>query len=156
MPGSSTSKIPRSRLLASAGVAVVLILAAGAGGYAIGHNAASSADAAAASASAAAASSSADGRLRTAFDACRAEDSKNTMQLDDDGATIVVDTGSKYGSIAGVTCVWSHLNTPSSVTAKVASTTAMQGQQSATQDGIGYSWSYHPDNGLNMVITLSD
>jgi hypothetical protein len=77
------------------------------------------------------------------------------MQLDV-GATIVIDTGSKYGSVGGVTCVWSHLNTPSSVTEGVVSMTALQGQQSAAHEGISYSWSYHPDNGLNMVITLSD
>ena len=66
----------------------------------------------------------------------------------------MVDTRSKYGSASGVACVFQHLGTPSSITAKVDSTTAMMGEQSATHDGISYSWSYHPDNGLNMVIAL--
>ena len=34
-------------------------------------------------------------------------------------------------------------------------TTAMMGVQDAKADGVEYSWSYHPDNGVNMVITLS-
>jgi len=155
-PDEATVKLSRGQVLTGAVGAFVLVLAAGAGGYAIGHSAATSSAAASASASAAAASSSADGRLRTAFDDCRAQDSTNTMQLDDDGATIVVDTRSQYGSVSGVTCVWSHLKTPSSVSQRVSSTTALQGQQTATHDGISYSWSYHPKNGLNMVITLSD
>jgi hypothetical protein len=29
----------------------------------------------------------------------------------------------------------------------------MMGEQTATNNGITYRWSYHPDNGLNMVIT---
>lgn len=37
--------------------------------------------------------------------------------------------------------------------ALVNNTTALAGQQEATIDGYTMSWSYHPDNGLNMVIT---
>ena len=32
----------------------------------------------------------------------------------------------------------------------------MMGVQRGEDDGIHYGWSYHPDNGLNMVITLDD
>jgi hypothetical protein len=31
----------------------------------------------------------------------------------------------------------------------------MMGQQTAQESGLNYRWSYHPDNGLNMVITDS-
>jgi hypothetical protein len=30
----------------------------------------------------------------------------------------------------------------------------MMGTQDADNNGIHYSWSYHPDNGVNMVITV--
>jgi hypothetical protein len=32
----------------------------------------------------------------------------------------------------------------------------MPGVQDAEHDGLEYSWSYHPDNGVDMVITATD
>lgn len=74
------------------------------------------------------------------------------VTVSDGGETVVVDTG-KYGNVYGVACIMSKLGTPQSVIARVDSTTSMMGSQHAEVDGITYDWSYHPDNGLNMVIT---
>lgn len=91
--------------------------------------------------------------LGRAYDACAGGEGAATLSGGDGGKTIVIDTGSKSGSVEGVQCVWAFIGTPQSIIASVASTTAMAGTQRATADGLSYSWSYHPDNGLNMVIT---
>jgi hypothetical protein len=34
-------------------------------------------------------------------------------------------------------------------------TRALDGRQTQTADGYSYTWSYHPDNGLDIIITES-
>jgi hypothetical protein len=53
----------------------------------------------------------------------------------------------------GSVCVFDTLETPQSIIAAVDSTTAAMGVQLADDGDLHYSGSYHPDNGLNMVIT---
>jgi len=139
-----------------AGLAVV-ILASGAVGFAMGHSSGENAavEAAASSSSSAAAASAAakETRLKKAYDGCTGFDTANTMELTDDGATIVVDTRSEYGSRAGMECVLRKLGTSESIKAQMDRTTALMGVQDAKHDGLDYSWSYHPKNGVNLVIT---
>jgi hypothetical protein len=92
-------------------------------------------------------------RLEQAYEACRrGSDPEKTLTLGDGGRTLVVDTESKRGSIAGLNCVLREVGTPQSIQAALERTTAMQGVQDAEHQGLSYSWSYHPDNGVNMVI----
>jgi len=79
--------------------------------------------------------------LKRAYERCRSEDTGGTLQLADNGGTIVVDTGSEYGSTAGVDCVFEALGTPESIKAQVGRTTALMGVQNADHQGIRYSWS---------------
>jgi hypothetical protein len=109
-------------------------------------------DTEAAKASASAAAEPEQTRLAAAYDACTQRDSGDTLSLEDDDTTIVIDTRSKYGDPAGYLCVLDQLDVPSSITAQMDRTTALMGVQDATQDGLDFSWSYHPDNGVNMVI----
>lgn len=92
-------------------------------------------------------------RLKDAYDSCWKSGIGQTVQLGDGGTSIIVDTGSEYGSVDSVVCIMDEIETPQSVVAQVSSTTALMGVQEAEHDGFEYSWSYHPDNGLNMVIT---
>jgi hypothetical protein len=92
--------------------------------------------------------------LERAYKACDAmQDPTGTLRLVDEGRSITVDTGSKYGDIAALMCVLGELDTSQAVVAHMESTTAMMGVQDAEEGGITYKWSYHPDNGINMVIT---
>lgn len=91
-------------------------------------------------------------RLQQACKDCSSADGIALVSLADKGNTIIVNTGSSSGSIGGVECVRRKLGTPESIKAEVASTNALQGRKTGTADGLSYSWSYHPDNGLNMVI----
>lgn len=144
----ATVALRKAWLWSGLAAGVVLVVAAGAVGFVLGHGSGTAA-------AAAASSSAQDARLSKAFNACESEDDAHTMQLGDGGRTIVVDTRNQYTSTQGVECVWSQLKTPQSIIANVGATTAMMGEQSAQSDGISYRWSYHPDNGLNMVITTN-
>lgn len=90
-------------------------------------------------------------RLQQAYDECHLK-AAGTIELADGGNTIIVDTGSEYGDPAAMACVLVELDTSSAITAQMDSTTAMMGVQDAEEDGISYKWSYHPKNGVNMVV----
>jgi hypothetical protein len=91
--------------------------------------------------------------LEAAYQDCKAADEGNTMTLGDAGHPIIVDTGSQYGSVQGLACVTVKLRTSEAITAAIDSTTALMAVQNADDDPVHYQWSYHPDNGLNMIIT---
>jgi len=105
-----------------------------------------------ASASAAASAAAAETRLAAVYDVCKRRDVGPTLSLEDDDTTIVIDTGSEYGDPAGYTCVIEELDVPQSIQAQMDRTTALMGVQEAIHDGLEFSWSYHPDNGVNMII----
>jgi hypothetical protein len=140
------------RALVVAGMAGA-VLVAGVGGFALGRSTATDGESPIAAAEAAAASQV---RLRDAYDSCSSRDTGSTLTLADGGDAIVVDTGSEYGSPTGMNCVLAELDTPQSITAQMGRTTAMMGVQDAEDDGLTYSWSYHPDNGVNMVIEYTE
>jgi hypothetical protein len=91
--------------------------------------------------------------LRDAFTSCKDIHMVQHVRLADAGHTIIVNTHSENGSVKGVGCVLAILDTPKSIMSRVSSTNALMGSQHATADGLRYDWSYHPDNGLQMVIT---
>lgn len=82
-----------------------------------------------------------------------------------DGSYLSIDTNpndSKYyndsesAAIAGIFAVNEALGLPDSVITKMAKTRAMDGMQTAKGDGVEISWTYHPDNGLEVIYSLSD
>jgi hypothetical protein len=136
---------------------VVVVAASGAIGYTAGQSAGRTAaneqNAAAVSASAAASAAAQDARLSGAYKYCHVMDTANTVELEDGGNSLIVDTRSRYTSTAGSDCILERLKTPSSITSSIAHTTALMGERTDESAGLSYSWSYHPDNGLNLVIT---
>ncbi|TDV38728.1 hypothetical protein CLV71_126117 [Actinophytocola oryzae] len=80
--------------------------------------------------------------------------------LDDDDHTLVIDSlGEEPGSgsvdLAGLACLLDGLDTPQSVVAKMNNTRALDGMVSASWGEFDASWTYHPDNGLDVIITQS-
>ncbi|MBE3073473.1 MAG: hypothetical protein IMZ75_00775 [Actinobacteria bacterium] len=51
-----------------------------------------------------------------------------------------------------VLCPLVALNMPTSISAKMSNTTSLMGMQTDTWDGVEVSWSYHPDNGFNVIL----
>jgi hypothetical protein len=89
--------------------------------------------------------------LEDGYQACQFKDGGDGLEIADAGDTIIVDTGS--GSIEALACLLVKLDTPTSVVSEIDNTTALMGSQHAESGDYKYQWSYHPDNGLNMVIT---
>ncbi|SFT99996.1 hypothetical protein SAMN05660657_04595 [Geodermatophilus amargosae] len=156
-PQAVTKQRQRLSLGPVIGGVVAAVVISGAVGFTVGRVTASTPEAEQAVARAPSAPSAAsESRLEAVYDDCQIQDTGDSVSLSDGGATIVIDTRSEYGSTAGLICVMRELQTPQSIKAQVERTTAMMGVQDAEQDGLDYSWSYHPDNGMNMVITETD
>lgn len=95
--------------------------------------------------------------MRQAYTACGA--ASPGMNIADGDATITIDTKGKEdatgATIEELACVLVALKTPTSVTAQIDATRALDGTQTATWDGIHATWRYHPDSGVNMVLTTN-
>lgn len=86
----------------------------------------------------------------------------------DDGTTLILDgegkddrklvggemttVGEKL-SIEDIGCALAGIGTPDSVVSMMEGTRALDGRQSQDADGYSYTWIYHPDNGLDVIIT---
>lgn len=78
--------------------------------------------------------------------------------LGDDNHTLIVDMegedlGSGTATIDDVLCVLGELEAPQSVLAQMESTRALDGMQSATWSTYKATWTYHPDDGLDLILT---
>lgn len=98
----------------------------------------------------------ADTRLRDAYSKCGSP--VGTM-LSDEDRTLTMDvkgqedsSGASYDDQA---CVLLELGAPSSVTSHMSQTTSMDGRQSESWDGLTVAWSFHPDRGSDMVVTVT-
>ncbi len=90
--------------------------------------------------------------LRTAYEACgqRGElsDGDHTLYLDMAGT----DPDSGTTNLADLSCVFGQLKTPEYVIHEMGQTTALNGRQSDTWGDFSASWTYHPDNGLDVLF----
>ena len=73
------------------------------------------------------------------------------LSLEIDTNPLDVDDYSSYTAWGYVKKVNSALGLPNSVTSSMNQTNALQGKQSKTYGIIEVSWSYHPDNGLEVT-----
>lgn len=102
--------------------------------------------------------SAGDSRLQDAYDEC-AGDTDHGLSVEDGGQTLVFDmkgddeaTGGQFAHLA---CVLHVLKAPARVTSLMDSTRALDGRQTADWDGIEATWWYHPDSGLDVILTTS-
>lgn len=90
--------------------------------------------------------------LHLAFNVC------GGAELAADDHTLIIDTegddvGSGTATGYDLSCVLGELGTPDSVIAQMEATRALDGMQFAEWDGFEASWTYHPDDGLDLIIT---
>jgi hypothetical protein len=81
--------------------------------------------------------------------------------VEDDGATLILDMlggdpGSGIYGYSDIECVLKELDVPASVLTSMNSTRALDGRQRGDWDGINAEWSFHPDDGLDVILTLED
>lgn len=82
------------------------------------------------------------------------EDHDGQVTLVIDGAG-VDDTGAESPTeeLAAVACVLQRISAPADVTARMDQTRALDGMQDASWGEYKASWTYHPDSGLNLILT---
>jgi hypothetical protein len=51
-------------------------------------------------------------------------------------------------------CILEELEVPDSVFDRISNTNSTMGVQEASWDNFEMSWTYHPDNGLNVSVDL--
>src|SRR5437867_2553958 len=74
-------------------------------------------------------------------------DRNKTLSLDTQGQEEI--SGDTYDEVI---CVFNKLKVPSYIRQQVSNTRALDGMQHAHWRSYKASWTYHPDEGLNMVI----
>ncbi|WP_157612652.1 hypothetical protein [Ruania albidiflava] len=93
--------------------------------------------------------------LTEAVEAC---DSPDGITVQDHGGTLAFDHRGEDevigGDIADIMCVFGELDMPSRISTHMGQTTSMDGRQSATWDDLEIQWSYHPDRGMDGMITV--
>ena len=92
-------------------------------------------------------------------------DYEQFLQTSNDGLSIIVDTDpefSSYGVFAheeeAIECIQAineYLSFPSSVFSKMESTRALDGTQSQSCGDFTATWTYHPDNGLEVIYEVN-
>ncbi len=90
--------------------------------------------------------------LQDAAKACGAgtlADENHTLVLDMAGE----EPGSGTVAIDEVLCVLGELHSPQAVIAQMESTRALDGMQSTTWSDYEVTWTYHPNDGLDLIIT---
>jgi hypothetical protein len=77
------------------------------------------------------------------------------VQIADEGHTLIIKTTGEddLKGYLNYLCVTNELGTPTAITSRIGETTSLMGQQQGKSDGLEYEWSYHPDNGLYVLIT---
>lgn len=104
-------------------------------------------------------------RLQQAYDKVKLQYSSATLcyEIGDDGSYIEVDTNPldfddfynpTYTKV--IEAFNEELGVPDYVYKLMITTTALQGRQTETVNGLIISWTYHPDNGLEVIYRLAD
>lgn len=84
---------------------------------------------------------------------CEVSGAPEIVQVGDDGDTLTVTAvGQPVNVNKAADCVLSELEAPDSLRAKMDETTANQGRLQDSWDGYDVSWTYHPDDGLNLIV----
>lgn len=94
--------------------------------------------------------------LQQAYEDCSLESVEDT-QLADGGSTLVLDTMGEEdfsgASYADFQCVLTSLETPTRITTRMGETSANDGQQTDSAEGLNYFWKYHPDDGIALTVS---
>lgn len=96
-------------------------------------------------------------RIETAVNGCHLS-GNDSASVGDGGTSVVLDGSGEAAdsgelSIDDEACVLRALDVTDAVTAQMDDTNSLQGRQSGSWDGIDASWTYHPDNGLDIILT---
>lgn len=81
------------------------------------------------------------------------------LTIADQGHTLVIDGDGDYkspgASLATTVAVLTYLEAPAAVVSRMSNTRALDGMQEGSWGDFTASWTYHPDNGLDLIIEES-
>jgi hypothetical protein len=167
--GATPAVSTRPAWLLPALTGVIGLIIGSAGTAVVTGQRAAAADRAEASASASSASASAKAEADAAASlAAVLTDASETcgtthvsgMKLADGGTSLTFDMkgeeDTRGADLTTIMCVFDELKMPSAVLSHIEQTTSMDGRQSETWDNLTVSWSYHPDRGLDGVLTVAE
>lgn len=92
--------------------------------------------------------------VSAALDSCDVDLSDLGVLVMDGGASVELNANYSLGDVSpsNVECVLAELGSPDSVYARMGRTRALDGTQTAEWGSYSASWTYHPDNGLNVIV----
>lgn len=97
----------------------------------------------------------------TALEAAKQQCAEHSpdVRIGDDGASMDISRAAAEedpGATADhVFCILNELDIPDAVVSHIESTRALDGSQDAEWDRFTASWTYHPDDGLNIILQES-
>lgn len=96
-------------------------------------------------------------KLEIAAVQCRLSSAKGVTLMDENKSLELHTPGKDYGqsygiSIEKVDCVLQDIGATMATMSKMKKTRALDGTQSASWDAIEATWSYHPDNGFDIIL----
>ena len=98
-------------------------------------------------------------KFQAAVDSCLSEgqDGYDDIQVSDNGSAMYLDGSGEedYSSLDYVDqfCVLNALDIPEIIVTRMNATSSLMGVQTGDWDGITASWTYHPNNGLDISLT---
>jgi hypothetical protein len=94
--------------------------------------------------------------LQSAATACKIDKSQ-FAEVADGGNTLTLDGASEAGgdglTVTKLGCVLHELKATTAVVTQMEGTTSLQGRQGGSWGDVHATWTYHPDNGLDMILT---
>jgi len=97
-------------------------------------------------------------QISDALDTCGIRDSTG-VEVTDAGEGVIFSSTGLYGAdFSDIECFGDGIGMPQHVRSEMYQTRALDGRQEAEWDVFAASWSYHPDDGLDVVfsVTLPD
>ncbi|WP_020076065.1 hypothetical protein [Cryocola sp. 340MFSha3.1] len=95
--------------------------------------------------------------MQKAMDKCDLISVSPGLSLGDGKHTLILDGKGKEDSdgMSAETelCILKALNVTDAILNEIETTRALDGRQEGTWDGVDASWTYHPDNGLDLTLT---
>jgi hypothetical protein len=97
--------------------------------------------------------------LPSVVDVCAAD--REFAVVGDGGLSLTIDNKGEEDYLGGLSyesmmCIFERLDAPTAAIAHMQQTTSMDGRQTESWDDLEVSWSYHPDRGMDSVITVAE
>lgn len=94
--------------------------------------------------------------IESAVEECAA--SSLYIEVLDDGEALSIDGAGDDGvgaSIDEIACILAAIDVPDAVVSRMDGTRALDGMQDASWGDLSASWTYHPDDGLDVIVETS-